>query len=635
MFDFVRNNQKLMMFILLLFITPAFVLFGVDGFTSVNANSKAYAKVGDHLITPEEFDQIKRQRIEEARAQSGPNFDPKLFDSPDINRQLLDSLVTQYLFQKSMEKQYLTASDQALQEEIMNTPLFQKDGKFDKELYVSQLAARGLTPLAHQANMRFNLARNQVLDPLLRANFFPASLVKSLDDVQLSGRVVQVKTLDLGPYLAKVSLSNEQIESFYKENQARFTNPQKADVEFVTLSAEDIKSRISVSDADVAQYYEQNKARFSSPEERKARHILLPAEKAGNTADELKAQADKVLAEVKASPAKFAELAKKYSVDTGSAPQGGDLGFFGKGAMVPAFDQAVFAMKKGDISGLVKSEFGYHIIELVDTRGGAVKSLDSVKAQIADEIKTQKATAQVADAQGRFSELVYEGGQSFDNVVKALGVKTVAFSGLTQVASGNAPAVLKDAKLLAEIFSDDSIKNRNNTKAVQVGDVLVSARITRYDAATPKPLAEVRGQIEARLKQDEAQKLALADAQATVARLNEAKPAAGAAELAGFGAAKTISALGSEGLLAPVAQAALNTAVSELPKATLVNVGAAGVAVAYVVSGAPSSEIRAKADPKVVGYYESLTSQAYQEALVLASRDALKKRVDVEVRKQF
>lgn len=634
MFEFIRNNQKIMQFVLLLFIAPAFALFGLEGYNTVSADANALAIVGDHAISQEEFDQVKRQRIEEARAQSGENFDPKVFESPEVNRQLLDTLVLQYLLQQSVQKQYLTASDKALANDIANTPLFQVDGKFDLETYKRELAARGLTPNQHEANVRFGLARNQVLDPVLRASFFPNTLKTQLDDVQLAGRVVRVKNFDLAPYAAKVNITDEQTAAYYESNKALFMAPQKADVEYVVLSPDTIKSKIDVSDADVAAYYEQNKARFSTPEERRARHILLDAEKEGASADDLKAKAEKVLAELKASPGKFAELAKQYSIDTGSATQGGDLGFFGKGAMVPEFEQAVFSQKKGELSGLVKSQFGYHIVEVTDVRGGEVQTLDEVKAQISDEIKGQKMTALYADAQGRFAELVYEGGQSFDNVVKELGVTTDTFKGLTQAAP-NAPAALKDTKVMAEIFSSDSIDSKNNTKAVQVGDAMVSARIVNYTAAAARPLDEVKAVIQARLKQEEASKAAMKDAEALAAKLDAEKPKAGSELLLDFADVKTVSALGAEGLPGLVAQSVLNTGVSELPKAKVVGLGNTGYAVAWVESSAPSSEIKAKADPQVVQYYENIAGQVYQEALLLAARDAMKKRVDVEIKKTF
>lgn len=634
MFEFIRNNQKIMQFVLLLFIAPAFALFGLEGYNTASADANALAIVGDYPISQEEFDQVKRERIEEARAQSGENFDPKVFESPEINRQLLDTLVLQYLLQQSVQNQYLTASDKALAEDIARTPLFQVDGKFDLETYKRELAARGLTPNQHEANVRFGLARNQVLDPVLRASFFPETLKTQLDDVQLAGRVVRVKNIDLAPYAAKVEITDEQISTYYEANKAQFMAAQQADVEYVVLSPDTIKSKIEVSDADIATYYEQNKARFSTPEERRARHILMDAEKEGATEAELKAAAEKVLAELKANPGKFAELAKQYSIDPGSAAQGGDLGFFNKGAMVPEFEQAVFSQKTGELSGLVKSQFGYHIIEVTDIRGGEVQALGEVKEQIAEEIKGQKMTAQYADAQGRFAELVYEGGQSFDNVVQALGVSTSSFSGLTPAAP-NAPEVLKDAKVMAEIFSADSIENKNNTKAVQVGESMVSARIVNFTPAAARPLEEVRSTIQARLIQEEATKAALKDAEALAAKLDADKPAQGAEVLADFSEAKTVSALGAEGLPGLVAQSVLNTGVSELPKAKVVGLGPAGYAVAWVQDSAPSSEIKAKADPQVVQYYENIAGQVYQEALLLAARDAMKKRVEVEIKKTF
>ena len=352
------------------------------------------------------------------------------------------------------------------------------------------------------------------------------------------------------------------------------------------------------------------------------------------TADDLKAAAEKVLTELKANPEKFAELAKKYSIDPGSANQGGDLGFFGKGAMVPEFEQAVFTQKKNELGGLVKSQFGYHIVEVTDIRGGQVQSLEEVKTQIADEIKNQKMTAQYADAQGRFSELVYEGGQSFDNVVKALGVQAQTFNGLTQGAP-NAPEVLRDAKLMAEIFSSDSTKNKNNTKAVQVGESMVSARIVNFTPATARPLDEMKPLIEARLRQEEAAKAAVKDADALAAKLDTEKPQAGSELLAGFTDSKTVSALSAEGLPGLVVQSVLDTGVSELPKAKVVGLGGNGYAVAWVESGAPSSAVKAKADPQIVQYYENIAGQVYQEALLLAARDAMKKRVEVEIKKTF
>lgn len=629
MFEFVRNHQKVMQFLLLIFIAPGFVLFGVQGYDNF-AKPDAYAVVGDHSITAEEFDNAKRNRIEQARQQSPAKFDATLFDRPEINNQLLQSMVTDYLIQQVVGKSYLTASDKALQNVILDAELFKKDGKFDVDTYKRELAARGLSVVQHESNLRYNMARSQVMDPLLQGAFIAKPVASRIDDAQLAGRFVQVKVLGIEPWMAKAKVTDEEVVAYYDKNKARFANPAKADIDYVVLTPQSVKDRISVTDDEVKAYYAQNKARYVEPEQRKARHILLSS-KAGQSESDLKAEADKVLAEVKKAPAQFAELAKKYSADPGSAAQGGDLGFFGKGMMVPEFEQAAFSLKKGEVSGLVKSQFGYHIIEVTDLKGGQEKPFDQLKELLVSEIKAQKLTARMSESQEQFSERVFEAGKSFEPVIKELGLKVQSAQGVT--ASGDLKnPILADAALLKELFSDDSIKNQNNTKAVPVGDQLVSARIVAYTPASTKPLAEVKAEIANLLKQEQALAAAKGEADTLAKTLVASKGAEG---LQGFGELKMVSGLGGEKIEAPILDNVLNTGVGELPVARVVDLGKQGVAVAWVSKAATSTEVKAKADPQMVQFYESISSRSYQEALAIAARDALSKRIGVKLNKTF
>lgn len=623
MFEFIRNRQKLMMFVLLLFIAPAFVLLGVDGYNVVDRNANALAKVGDYYITQEEFDANKRERIERARAQAGAEFDPTVFDRPEINRALLDEMVLEQLLAQSVRKQYLTATDAALAQEIREVDLFQVDGRFNLEAYRNVLAASGLSEQQYEANVRFDLARRQVLGPLAMSAQLPPALADNLDDVQLAGRVIRLKALPLADFTGQVQIEANAAQVFYEANQNQFTLPAKANVEFVTLSADDIRKTVTVSEAEVTAYYEQNKARFSTPAERRARHILLEDE----------AKANEVLAKLKADRSQFEALAKAESVDTGSAQEGGDLGFFGRGAMVPEFDQAVFEGKVGELTELVKSQFGFHIIEVLDTRGGESQPLEDVRTNLVREIQDQKMTTQFADAQGRFSELVFEGGQSFANVVSQLGLQPQRFEGLTAQPVEGAPEALQDPAVLSAIFSETSIQNRNNTRAVQSGDQLVSARIVDYTPPTAQPFEAVKSAIENRLRQDEAAKLAAAQAQTVVGQLNDTKPST--LEEPGFGEPQLISALGAGGVPTTVVQAALDTPASDLPLAKSINLGSRGYAVVWVERQASSTEVKAGVDPLIIQYYEGLSQQAYQDAMIVAARDAMQRRIAVDIRRKF
>ncbi|MDX1668494.1 MAG: SurA N-terminal domain-containing protein [Limnobacter sp.] len=630
MFEFIRSHQKLMQVVLLIFIAPAFVLLGVSGYSTA-PEADALAVVGDSSITQQEFDQAKRNQIERARQQSGPDFDPASFDTPQANEQLLQALINDYLIQKAVEAEYLTASDQALQEIILGNDLFQENGRFNKETYNRMLAARGLSPSQYEANLRYNLARAQVLDPLLAANFTGKSLANYIDNAQLSGKAVRTRTLSLAPFLSSVSVSDEEIQNYYEANQAQFLIPESVDVEYLVLDPAIIKESITVSDADIQAYYEQNKQRFTSLEERKARHILFTLQ-GDASEEEVKAKAQEVLDRLQTDPSQFAALAKEFSEDPGSAENGGDLGFFRRGLMVPAFDSVVFDLEKNELSGLVKTDFGFHIIEVTDIKGGDIQPLAEVRDQIVEEIRGQKLTLQMAEAQNTFSEKVFEAGQSFDEVEQALGLQAQTQNNVTRSAA-QVDGILGHPDILEEIFSEDSLSNRNNTKAVTVEDSLVSARVLEYRPATAKPLEEVSAEVRNAIRTQKASEAAYKEAQALEAKLKD--EATRSEALVNFSEEKTVSALTTGGLPALATQSILDIKASDLPASKVVGLGDQGYLVAWATDLVPASQIKADAEPRLVNAYESIARRAYNEALALAARDALAERIGVEELKDF
>lgn len=630
MFDFIRAHNKLMQLLLLIFIAPAFVLLGVSGY-STSTEAEALAVVGDHAITQQEFDQVKRNQIEQARRQAPENFDPAQLDTPVANRQILQAIINDYLLQQAVAEQYLTASDEALQADILQNGMFQKDGKFDKDAYLDGLAARGLSASQYEANLRFRIAMSQVLDPVILGAFNSKVIAEQIDNAQLSGKSVRSKTIPLTKYLAEATVEDAEIADYYEKNKSNYVTPESVDVEYLVLSPDTVKEGIEVSDSDVASYYEQNKARFTEVEERRASHILISVDDK-TTDDEARKKAEDILAKLNADPEQFAALAKEFSTDPGSAAQGGDLGFFTRGLMVPEFDQSVFSQSQDQLSGLVKTQFGYHIIKVTDIKGGEIKPLDAVKQQIMDEIRGQKLTIKMAEAQEVFAEKVFEGGQSFADVEKALDLKAETVTGL--VRSGeNAQGVLSDKALLAEIFSDDSIKNRNNTKAITVGESLVSARVISHSPATPKPLEAVKADVREQVKNNKASLAALKDADALAERIQ--KEGNESADLATFTEVKTVSALTSGGLPPLAAQSVLDVSAADLPKAKVVGLGDQGYLVAWVVEPVTADAVKAKAEPQLVNAYDSIATRAFNESLALAARDALSKRLKVEIRANF
>lgn len=263
------------------------------------------------------------------------------------------------------------------------------DGKFDRQRF---MLATGRTPEQYEASARAQLATQQVLLGVSGTAFATPAQSKVALDAFYDRREIQVARFEPATFTAKVSVTDADIDAYYKSNEAQFQAPEQASIEYLVLDLEAAKKNITVSDADLRSYYEQNRARFGTPEERRASHILITAPADAPAADRAKARAKAVelLAEVRKAPATFAAVARKNSQDPGSAEKGGDLDFVTRGAMVKSFDDAMFGLKKGEISDVVESEFGYHIIQLNDIKPGVVQPFEKVRAAIENDVRASR-----------------------------------------------------------------------------------------------------------------------------------------------------------------------------------------------------------------------------------------------------
>ena len=313
-----------------------------------------------------------------------------------------------------------------------------------------------------------------------------------------------MQTFEPKDFAAKVAPTEAQIEAYYKDpvNQSRFQAPEEAQVEYIVLSPETVKSQIALPEDDVRKYYEQNAARYTAPEERHASHILVKAEKDAPKADrdKARAKAESLLAEVKKNPATFAEVAKRNSDDEGSAPKGGDLDWFGRGAMVKPFEDSVFAMKPGDLSGVVESDFGFHVIRLDGVRGGEKKPLAAVRDEIEGEIRGQLAQKRFQDAATEFGDTVFEQPDSLKPAADKAKLAIQKADRVTRPPSGAASGVLAEPKFLDALFASEAVKDKRNTKAIELsGNRIAAGRVLSYTPAHALPLADVKDKIRAAL----------------------------------------------------------------------------------------------------------------------------------------
>ncbi len=532
MFDAVRNNKRIVQVFLAL-ITLPFAFFGVDSYMRDSGAGGDVATIGDMKITQQQFQQTLREQQERLRTQLGAQFDPKMLDNSEARKAILDDLINQRLLLVEAGKNRMFASDEAVRQTIGAVEAFKVDGKFSTERYEAALRAQGMSPQGFEAQLRQDLTLQQLAGAVGQSGVIARSVTDRLMAMQTEKREVAEYRLNLDSYLDKVKLADDAAKKFYEENSKQFQTPELAKAEYVVLSMETIGAQLTVSDAEIKAAYDSRKDRFQQPEERRASHILIASEKLGK--DKAKARADELLAEIRKSPAAFSDLAKKNSDDPGSASKGGDLGFFGRGMMVKAFEDSAFGLKEGEISGVVESDFGFHIIKLTGVHAAKEKPLAEVKGEIEAELKKTAASRKFAEAAEAFSNMVYEQSDSLLPVAEKfkLTVKQSDWLG-RQAAQSN--GVMGNEKVLAALFSGDSIKNKRNTEAVEIApNTLLAARILEYKAAALQPFEGVKAGIETLLKRKEAQVLAAKEGAERLEALKKGE------DKLNWGAAKTVS----------------------------------------------------------------------------------------------
>ena len=619
MFDFVRRHTKIMMFVLFLLVIPSFVLFGIDGYQKSNDKGAIVARIGGEEIGQAEWNAAHKSEADRLR-NSMPDIDAKLLDSPEAHYATLERLVRERVLRSAAEEFRLTTSDARLARDLQENPTIASlrlpDGKLDMDRYRQLAASQGMTPEGFEARVRQDLSLKQVDAGVIDSAFSS----KMIADVSLSAffqkREIQIATFAASDYAAKINPTESELKAFYEANQPLFQAPEQATIEYVTLDLESVKKSISLNESDLKAYYDQNVERFSGAEERRASHILINALKDASEADRVaaKARAEELLILLKKSPDSFAELAKKNSQDTGSAINGGDLDFFARGAMVKPFEDAAFALKKGDISDVIESDFGYHIIKLTDIKTPKQRTFEEMRPILESDLKNQQAQSRYAEMAEAFANGVYEQSDSLKPVADKLKLEVKVAQGVSRVPARDAVGVLASTKFLTALFSSDSIERKHNTEAVETGsNQLTSGRITQYAAARTQLFSEVNAAVRERLIATKAAELALKEGKEKVVAW-KSTPAS-----AVMPASKVVSRDQPQNVEPSVLIAALRADTSSLPNFVGVDLGSRGYAVVRinkVVPNEPKPEAAVAQDRNQYSqWWSGAESQAYYEFL--------------------
>ncbi len=610
--------------LLLALITIPFALFGIDSYLKTAGSNASVAEVNGEDISIQTYDNALQTMRNRLQAQG--KVDAAQLDSPEVKAAVLNQLINQRLVSKEIKDSKYAISDAQLATYITGMPEFQKDGKFSQALYDELLTQNQLTPTKFEASMREDLLTQQAQDGVAKLGFISASRVENALMLANQKRVVSVSEIKTKDFIPQVKLESNAVKTYYDKHKDKLIVPEKVKIEFLLLSAASLIPTMRVDDAEVKKYYDENGAKYQGDEQRRASHILIgfgvsatPEQK-----NEAKAQAENILAQIKKNPKSFEQLAIKHSQDPGSAAKGGDLGAFGRGAMVKPFEEAAFSMKADEISDLVESEFGYHIIKVTEVIGQS-NDFETLKAQIKGDLMFQKAQSAYLEQVENFSNMVYEQSDSLQPAAKAFNAQVQVSDWMSRE---DGAKFFKNDKIMQAIFSDDVLKNHRNTEAIEVSpNNLVSARVIEYKPAAPRSFDEVKAGIEDLLKLEAASKLAISKGESALKDLRASKEVSSLEWIPEV----TVDRKNAQGLTELAMRQVFKTPVDKLPAYSGLSDNKQG----YLIVKISKVEMPALAQDESLSVAKSDFEAALQAEYLAAYRKSLKDKSKVKVNEKL
>jgi peptidyl-prolyl cis-trans isomerase D len=580
MFDFVQKHKRILQVFLGL-IALTFATWGIESYTRFAGGRDTVATVNGIEISTREFSEKMRQQQEQLRRMFGNQIDPAALDTPEMRRAVLDQIIAERLVAYEAARKNLFMTREAVIEAITSAPEFQENGKFSAALYSAYLTQRQTTDKQNVAELQSQLPLARLVGSISDTAFAPRAVAERMAAIEGQKREVSDSKLPLQPFLARVNIDEAKAKAYYDANPVEFRTPERVKAEYVVLSADALAKQDPPTEAEIKQAYEARSAAFKVEEQRRASHILVKT----------KEEADKILAQVQKSPGSFADLAKKRSQDPGSAEKGGDLGWFGRGMMVKPFEDAVFSMKQGE-TRVAQSEFGFHVVRLTGIQAGKTQSLEDVRKQLAAEVARQKGQRKYAESSEAFSNMVYEQSESLQPAAERFKLQ-IQTTGWISRAPGQELGALDNPKLLAALFSSDTLSNKRNTDAIEVApNTLVAARVAEHQPAAQRKFEEVKADIEQLLRRREAYEMVQKEGAAKLEQLRKGEAAVP------WTAPKMVSRRETQGYPPEILRAVVAADTTKLPAYVGLAVPDAGyllVRISKVVDGEPPKDERQNA----------------------------------------
>ncbi|MWP99676.1 peptidylprolyl isomerase [Glaesserella parasuis] len=493
-------------------VSLSFVLGGIGG--GLMATDSSVAKVNGEEISQQAFSRAKNQQQNILNAQLGERF-WDLMDNPiyvkQFHESILNGLVDDELLRQYAKSLKIDVSADQIKSEIVNSPAFQQDGKFNNNLYQQALRNNGLTADGYAAIVYEGMLFAQIQEAIVNSSFTVPAQQELLAKLLLQKRQVRLATYSIAKEVNNQTASAEEMQAYYEANKANFVNPEKLTVEYISIEPKDLANKIQVTNEQIDTYYQTNKAKYTTKGEAKIAHIQVATE----------AEANEIV-QALAKGEDFAQLAKAKSQDKLSAAQGGDLGWAKAGVFPKAFEDAANMLDAGKTSQPIKVDNAFHIIKVLERNVETVVPLEKVKAQITDTIRNELLLTEYSNITREMANVAFENSGSLEAVAKVANVlvhKTDAFTRET------VPAELDNEKVLRVLFDSEVRQNGQNSEAIDLSDATntktMFVRVSHYQAENVQTFDEAKSAVEQAVKQQKALKVLEEKATTQVAALNK------------------------------------------------------------------------------------------------------------------
>ncbi|MEN8763813.1 MAG: SurA N-terminal domain-containing protein [Thiogranum sp.] len=500
-------------------IIITFALFGLGSYLQ-DKSQVFVAKVNDVEISPRQLQVAYQQQRARMEQMLGDAYNPALIDDQRLKQTALNGLIQRQLLLQAAQNDGMLVSDQLLAAKIHAVPAFQQDGSFSEQLYQTLIRQQGRLPAEFEYETRRMLQTEQLVNGLSQTAFVTRDEVDRAYRLQEQQRDFSYLIVSSESFKKNVEISDEQIKQYYDQHSEKFVTPERVRLAYLRLTGDALSESIQVDEEELLADYEEKKESLLTQEQRQASHILIQHAAGADeeTTNKAKAEAEDLLQQIR-SGGDFAELARQHSDDPGSAAQGGDLGFFARGAMVPEFEETVFSMEVGDVSEVVHTQFGFHIIKLTEVRGAEIPALEEVREELVAGLKQRDLSDLFYEQFEQLSDVSYENPDSLDAAADALGLEVQTSDWL---AATGGTGIGEYPKVVAIAFSEDVLEAGNNSEPIEVGDKdVIVVRVEDRQVAQATPLDTVREQIIEELRQQQAVELAMAKGEELVQQLEQ------------------------------------------------------------------------------------------------------------------